>query len=145
MSPTASTINGHMDGPAESEAELGFAHVLGRMDGTGLFAYALWQYQDGVHFDDVDIDAVSDEYLQCAGSADALTVELREKSGGDYDHWVLATAPITGTPNRTITWDDDFSTEVHAEEVFTSGQAAPLFEEYYRTGTIPDSVPRRPL
>ncbi|RMB61728.1 NTP pyrophosphohydrolase [Tessaracoccus antarcticus] len=97
----------------------------------------------GVPFDDVDVDAASEEYLQCAGSAGALTVELRAKASGDHEHWVLATAPITGEPNHTISWDEDFSTEVHAEEVFTAHEAAPLFEEYYRTGTVPDSVPRR--
>ena len=145
MSPTASTINGRMDGPAESEAELGFVHVLGRMDGSGLYAYSLWQYPDGVDFDDVDIDAASAEYLQCAGSADALTIELRKRSGSGYDHWVLATAPITGEPNLTITWDGDFFSQIHPEEVFSSDQAAPLFEDYYRTGHIPDSVPRRRL
>ena len=137
-----SSINDRIHGEASLEATFGFEWFLGRMDGVKTFAYNLWHYPDGLDYEDVDREAESEEYLQCAGSAAALTVELRERSGDGYDHWVLATAPVTGERDHTITWDEDFSTQVHAEEVFTSSEAAPLFEEYYRTGSIPDSVPR---
>ncbi len=145
MTTVAQTIDGQVHGPARLSARFGFSHVLGRMDGTGFFAYNMWHHPEATHFNDVDVDAHSNEYLQCAGSAEAMTVELREESVDGHDHWVLATGPITGEANRTVTWDEDFSTQVHAEEVFSSEQAAALFEEYYRTGTIPDSVPRRRL
>ena len=145
MRTVAQTIDGQVHGPARLSARFGFSHVLGRMDGVEFFAYNMWHHPEAVHFDDVDVEAHSNEFLQCAGSAEALTVELREKTENGYAHWVLSTAPITGEPDRIITWDEDFSTHVHQEEVFTSEQAAPLFEEYYRTGTIPASVPRRPL
>lgn len=91
----------------------------------GVLRVQPWHHPETKFFEDVD--AHSDEYLQCVGSAQALTVEMRVKSGPGYDHWVLATAPAIGDKDHTITWDDDFSTQVHAEEVFTSEQAAPHF------------------
>lgn len=145
MRTAAQTIDGQVHGPAWLSARFGFSHVLGRMDGAGFFAYNMWHHQEAAHFEDVDIDAHSGEYLQCAGSAKAMTVELRQESADGHDHWVLATGPITGEMHHTVTWDVEFFAQVHVEEVFTSEQAAPLFEEYYLTGTIPDSVPRRRL
>lgn len=137
--------NGQTYGPAWFEEDVDFATILEPMDGASFFAYTLWHHPDTLLLPETDVLEHSDEYLQCAGTAAAMTVELREKSEYGFDQWVLATSPVTGGPDHTVVWDGDFSTTVHAEEVFTSEQAAPLFEAYFRTGRVPDSVPRRSL
>ena len=145
MNTVASTQNGRIDGFAWLEAELGFDHVLGRMDGVDFFAYSLWHHRQTAHFEDVDVDAHSDVYLQCAGSAETLVVELRERTGDGYEHWVLASGLVTGDKDRVITLAGDSTVEVHQAEVFTSELAGPIFEDYYRDGTVSGSIPRRKI
>lgn len=144
MTQVGSTDNGHSHMTAVLNGPLGVLRALTRLNGTSFFAYSIWHYPDGVDFYEVDYDAI-EEYLQTAGSAERLTVEIREDDGaGGYAQYVLATAPITGTASETIVWDRH-STQVHPEEVFTAEQAQPLFKEYFATGRISSDVPRRRL
>lgn len=139
-----STTNGRSHMTTSTSKAMHYLIPLGNLDGERMFAYSLWHYPADQDFYAVDKGAL-EEYLQTAGSADRLTVEIREaERQGGYAQYVLATAPITGAADQTIEWSNH-TTQVHREEVFTADQAKELFKAYYETGTVPASVPRRRL
>ena len=50
-------------------------HALTTMNGTSKWAYSLWRAPEGA--DLLEDIPFSDEYLQCAGSVEAMTIEVR--------------------------------------------------------------------
>lgn len=143
MSPVGSTSNGDMHETARLDGVLSALRRLTRMDGSSFFAYSLWHYPDDVHFYDVDKDAI-DEYLQCAGSAGAMTVEMRVADpDGGFEQFTLGKGPAEGDP-VAVPWQNHV-VEVYPAEVFTAEEAQPIFEQYFRTGTVPEGLYRRSL
>lgn len=130
--------------PVESHRAL--PHRFGRMDGVRLFAYAMWPIPPGFEFADGRYDSSRSEvFIQCAGSAGRLAVELREQVGDELVHWVLADPSVeAGACDQRVEWDA-FGMDVHANEVFDSVSAAALFDEYYETGTVDDRWKHRVL
>lgn len=148
MTKHATTMNGdshghtlNADPQAEREEIVG---ALTRMDGRRFFAFSVWSFPDDVHFDDLDIEEASSFYLQCAGAADAMTVELREPAGDEARHYVIGKAPVTGTASVEIEFDE-YAVDVHPEEVFTAAEAGEVFLAYMDTGTVPDRWHRREI
>ncbi|WP_296137108.1 hypothetical protein [uncultured Tessaracoccus sp.] len=136
------TINGSTSYQAKREMEYGFLDPLQRMNGDKLYSYVLWHYPADEEFSHPDFLT---DYLQCAGTAERLTVELRTTHpDGTHTHWTLGHATPTGTANEPIHWNGN-TTTVHPQEVWTAEQAAPLFEQYATHRTIPDHVHRREL
>lgn len=128
--------------PAQIEQGRGYLGSLSRMDAEKFFSFCLWHYAEGSEF--VAPTSLAN-YLQTAGSADRLTVELRETGAdGSHTHWVLGRAAVTGTESEAVAWNGR-TTHVHPEEVWTAEQAAPLFEQYSAERTVPDWVNRRVL
>jgi len=94
----------------------------------------------------------STEYLQAAGRADAMTIEIRKPGGQQWGaQWVryavghrhrgpspldveIPTPHIPPSPIR-----------ISAAEVFGADEATDLFVTYYKTGTIPDHCTLRPI
>ncbi len=137
------TMNGSGKFTPIYEARWGFTQALKNMNGSSFFAYCLWPYPEGYDFKEVDYSS-SNEYLQCAGSAEAMTVELRVVDDRGHEHYVVGREPLSGECDVVIRYDE-FSVRVHPSEVFTAEQAAPLFDQYLRTTTIPDGYHLRPL
>ena len=85
MIPThALAINGTtwMDLQEVGKGELDdLDRFLHRLDGNKLYSLILWKMPAGKHLDEVDPDTDAEEYIQCAGSADRMTVEVRRKNG----------------------------------------------------------------
>lgn len=85
------------------------------------------------------------EYLQCAGSAEAMTLEHRSTVHGVARHVVV------GTPERSTTGElvevcwQRRSVLVQPHEVFDSVSAAAVFEFYFKNGELPNSVTQREL
>ena len=92
---------------------------------------------------------LSDEYLQSAGSADALTVEVRTIDGDGAAHQFVVGKPgggAEGAPSEVIRWDDGrHSTTVHPREVFTADEAAKVFYAYFLTDEVPARYTLREL
>jgi hypothetical protein len=94
-------------------------------------------------------DEAGVRFLQAAGTADAMTVEIREPGGRRWG--AVSVRSKVGLPGGVRAGQDaaielPHGTEiVGAAEVFTAEQAADLFEAYYETGTIPAGYPRRPV
>lgn len=111
---------------------------LGRMNGSSFWAYSLWRAPEGA--DLLDSIPFNDEYMQCAGTAEALTIEVRYldpdgtphqytigRPGGDYER----------EPTEVIHWDDGrHSTKVYPNEVFTADEAAVVFYTYFLTDKV---------
>lgn len=124
---------------------------LRRFDGTERFALNLWTLppdMDYVEAVRAGLDAL--EYIQTAGRADALTVEIRKAGGSQWGvDWVRY---VVGHPHSGAAEPLDVpivlpqSTEMIARhEVFGADEAADLFYSYYRDGDIPNSYTLRPV
>jgi hypothetical protein len=126
-----------------------FLSPLRRRNGDTLWALTLWPLPDGMSYDDVCARAVgTTEYLQAAGRADALMVEIRKPGGAQWGcEWVRYSVghsetpspldvPI-GLPSGTVM--------VSADEVFDADEAADLFLAYQQTGDLPPGYALRPV
>lgn len=112
------------------------------LEGDKRFALVVWALPEGVnHIDDVPQDSVAHgNYIQCAGSTHAMTVEIRVTAeDGSYEQYTVARKPVTDPDAwTTITWvGNRMPAQVHPEEVFTGEQAAPIFRAYIEDGVIP--------
>jgi hypothetical protein len=120
--------------------------ILRRMDAAKFYSLLLWSLPPGKSLDDVSPFEDANEYIQCAGLAERMTVEVRRLNGDKYEHFVVGRAPNGENPGKkeTIHWED-VETVVASNEVFSADEAAGLFLSYYRTGWVPSSYVLRPL
>ena len=120
---------------------------LNKMNGTSFWALGLWRAPDGA--DLLEDIPLSENYIQCAGSAEALTVELRVVDASGVAHQYVigkAVGDQAGDPSEVIPWDEGRrSTRVYPNEVFTADEAADIFYAYFLTDTIPTTYPHRQL
>lgn len=121
--------------------------ALGRMNGTSFWAYGLWRAPEG---SDLDRDIpLSESYLQCAGSAEALTIEVRAVDGEGVARQSVvgrSDAATSAHGDRVIRWDDGRrSTTVGTNEVFTAAQAGGVFVAYFLTDEVPERCTLRTL
>ena len=118
-----------------------------RMDGAKLWAYSLWRAPEGANL--LAEIPFSEEYIQCAGDADGVTVEVRvvDEVGTAHQYTVGKPTGRDGSePTATIRWDEGRrSTRVHSHEVFTLDEAADLFVSYYRDDCVPGEYTLREL
>lgn len=88
-------------------------------------------------------------YLQAAGSAETMVVEICEPGGAE--HGCVAVRSIVGHPVAGHVGEDvdiqlpEAYQVVKGNEVFTADEAADMFENYYRAGEIGDVYVRRPV
>jgi hypothetical protein len=112
---------------------------LRRMDGERLFSLLLWRLPRGLEFVDSNPTKNADEYLQCAGSADRMTLEVRRREGAGFAQYCIGRGPslrATSASLVQISWAGHEVT-VAPEEVFTAGEAESVFTEYFVSGKIP--------
>lgn len=118
--------------------------TLNRMNGTTFWAWSLWRAPEGANL--LESLPFSEEYLQCAGSAEAMTIEIRAVSDGEgaRQYTVGKAGGAADGPEETIRWDDGrHSTALSPHEVFTADEAAEVFSAYFRTGGIGDGYALR--
>jgi hypothetical protein len=127
-----------------------FARPLRHFDGAERFALTMWPLPEGMDYDQARAagrDAL--EYVQTAGSADALTVEIRKPGGSQWAaDWVryVVGHPHSGDAPLEVAIPLPHATEMIARhEVFTPDEAAELFYRYFKTGDIPADYPLRPV
>lgn len=120
---------------------------LNRMNGASFWAYSLWRAPEGA--DLLEDIPLSDEYLQSAGSAEALTVEVRVLDDDGVAHQYVVGkegGEPQGEPTQVIRWDDGrHSTTVYPHEVFTADEAADVFYAYFLTDEVPATYTLREL
>ena len=143
-------VNGFSRGPFDDSVRPypdQIRYSLNRMNGKSFWAFSMWRAPEGA--DLLDRIPFSEDYIQCAGSAEALTVEVRTVDADGTAHQYVIGKPgttPTGEPSEIIPWDDGRrSTRVYPNEVFTADEAADIFYAYFLTDTVPDTYQRREL
>lgn len=110
---------------------------LDRLDGTSSYSFILWRLPAGKTLGEASPWDEAEEYLQSAGSAQRMTVELRRMVDGEPVQYVVGRPTGSYAAEETkITWDG-VSTTVYANEVFETPEAANLFIAYYESGEVP--------
>jgi hypothetical protein len=120
---------------------------LSRLDGKRRFAFSIAPLPEGVAWNAVNLNEWPTEFLQCAGNADRMTIEIRWIADGRPVLSVVGRglgATETSELNQKVAWDE-FETLVREDELFSWETAAAIFEHYYRTGSIPETLSLRDL
>lgn len=115
------------------------------MDGVKHFSMLVWALPEGVtHIDDVPRSSPARAtYIQCGGSAEAMTIEIRvTHDDGSYEQYTVAREPVTDPEAwTTVSWDnggpEPYTIQVHPQEVFTGEQAALVFRAYIEDNALP--------
>lgn len=115
------------------------------LNGANVFSIVVWALPEGAsHVDDVPRSSPARAtYIQCGGSTEAMTIEIRVTHDDDsYEHYAVAREPVTDPEAwTTVSWDngnpEPFTIQVHPEEVFTGEQAVPVFRAYIEEGSLP--------
>jgi hypothetical protein len=125
-----------------------FSRVLRGFDGAKQFALSLWALPPGMDNRQAKAAGLDREYIQAAGRADAMTVEICQAGGQQWGvDWVRY---VIGHPGDDAAARDvpivlPASTEMRsAAEIFDADEAAELFFSYYKTGDIPAGYTKRP-
>ena len=90
----------------------------------------------------------ADEYIQCAGTALQMTIEVqRREADGVLRHYIVGnTPPVPGEPQLDVYWARGESHATIAEsEAFTADTAAPIFQHYFHHQDVPAGTPLRLL
>jgi len=146
--PYASTINGRTaQALPEDEFETKIPLVLGNLNGESFFAYSLWRQPENVEWGDRLPKNWPHEYLQSAGTADGMSIEIRRLEGDEYRQYTIGRGGERFTAqDQVIAWGPNRrELTLSTDEVFTADEAAPIYLAYYRIGTIPDGYSLRLL
>lgn len=114
--------------------------VLGQMNGTSFWKYRLWRAPKGSNV--MKDKPFSEEYIQCTGSAEAMTIEVRTLDPDDdsvaYQFVIGKPDDYVGKPSATITWDDGQRTseKLYLSEIFTADEAATVLYTYFETNGV---------
>jgi hypothetical protein len=122
-----------------------FLEKLSSFDGTDVWALILETSAPPSAGD----DPATVRYLQAAGSAETMTVEIRRPDGGEWGAVSVRSTighPHDGPPTQTVAIELPRSTQiVSGAEVFRAEEAADLFDHFYRSGDIPAQYTVRPI
>jgi hypothetical protein len=133
----------------DSYAQIGeFARILHGFNGADRFALLLWALAPGMDYDHGVAAGLNREYIQAAGRADGMTVEIckagGEQWGVDWVRYVIG-HPHEGDAALDVPIVLPARTELRSRyEIFDADEAAELFFSYYKTGDIPSGYELRP-
>lgn len=120
--------------------------LLERMDGVEIFAASLWALPAGKRLDEVDLQSWPNEYIQCAGAADRLTVEIRRLEAGNPQQLVIGRAIEATSKRETVNWDSGkYSVQVQENEILTWREATKLFADYYEKRSVAEDFEVREI
>ncbi|WP_280308956.1 hypothetical protein [Nocardia abscessus] len=130
------------------EALDSFLRPLRRLDGFHRYSVNMTRLAEPMRPADIDpaiSSAPGREYLQCTGSADALTVEMRTAVNGTPHRFTVGLpGDRIGTPAVEVPVPVGLPTpRVYPDEVFTAEQAAEIFTAYFETDAVPPHLQLR--
>lgn len=109
--------------------------MIGHLDGQEKFTYVIWRApnpesiivtpQDGGH-----------GFIQAAGSADQMTVEVRLPAPDGETHLYTVGRPEPADGTTLIPISQTRAVRVFSNEVFTADEAAVIFYTYYLTDAV---------
>jgi hypothetical protein len=75
------------------------------LDGTDTFAYSIWAMPEGSSWPDPIAPEWPHEFLQSAGSADRMSIEIRRIENGEPRQYAVGrNGPRDSTPDQLIIW-----------------------------------------
>lgn len=118
---------------------------LVRLNGMTFSTYAVF-IKPGDHedMDDVDI-ATLVEFIQCAGSADAMVVEIKRREDDGVLRQYAVGRDVDESGSKTVRWGESSSQTVPAAEVFTADEAHPVLLRWCWDQRVPDGCRLRRL
>ncbi|MFG1781836.1 hypothetical protein ACGFIU_05335 [Rhodococcus oryzae] len=127
-----------------------FTRPLRRFNGNDRFSLNLAKMPSPTWLDDLtedDMRRMGEEYLQCAGSAEAMSVEIRTKVGGVPRLYTIGRPGLRqGEPTVEIPFQEGNRVlHVYPSEVFIADEAAGMFFEYHCSNSIPEGLQLREI
>jgi len=124
-----------------------FLSPLRRRNGDTRRALTLWPLPEGMSYDDAE-HLPRTTYLQAAGTADALMVDIRKPGGAQWG--CESVRYFVGHSSTPAPLDVPIKLPqraemVSADEVFGADEAADLFLAYQQTGDLPPGYALRPV
>ncbi|MGY0501362.1 hypothetical protein ACWZHB_22985 [Nocardia sp. FBN12] len=125
-----------------------FLRPMRRMDGHQRYALDLTVLPEPVPATEVTTTVSSargDLALGCAGSADAMTLQLRTTVDHVTRRFTLGLpGGRLGLPTVYLPHGNE-DTYVYPEEVFTADSAVEIFRDFFRSGVVPIGLQRREI
>jgi hypothetical protein len=130
---------------SDSDNRAEVCHLISILNGNQRCSLLLFRVPPDSTFADMNLDSVS-SYIQCAGSADRLTVEVRRQDGDAKEHYVVgrSTQAIESPLTTVVRWGTH-EVIIHPHEVFDADEACLLFSAYYETNWVPGGYSLRPI
>lgn len=127
--------------------------LLDKLDGAKNWSFALWSLPVGRTFNSIHLAQWPKEYLQSAGTATGMTIELRRMEADSAFHQYAVGRSSVGSNDDdvTITWPGNDpkapnSLTIPGSEVFTAEQTAAVYLHYIEHGgTVPKDCHLREL
>ena len=113
--------------------------LLSQLDGSDSFAVLVWKLPEGVKsVADLSADYFPESFIQCAGAADKLTVEVRLQFDGTGRLFTVGRRSRSEgkTSKVQVQWSN-FDVQVEQSEAFSYQEASDIFLAYIETGAIP--------
>lgn len=127
---------------------LQFLGPLRAFDGVQNWYLLFYPLPEGKTFEEVR-HQVTEQYIQAAGSADAMTVEIRKLGGGEWGaKWVRYTVGHEHVGEQRLDVAiplPNGNQMISRAEVFDAEEAGTLFMAYQRAGDVPPGYALRPV
>ena len=144
--PHAYTINGGTMLELEVESLDAAVTPLHRMS-KDFYAYSIWRQPEGVEWGSRLPEGWPSEYLQSAGTAEAMSVEIRRLKHGVHRQYAIGrNGERVAPPAEVIVWGPNSRRlSVYSDEIFGADEAAAIYLHYCRTGGVPGAYSLRLL
>ncbi|SDR85821.1 hypothetical protein [Microbacterium paraoxydans] len=109
--------------------------MLGHLDGQEKFTYVIWRAPNPESIIVTPQDG-GDGFMQAAGSADQMTVEVRLPAPDGETHLYTVGRPEPADGTTLIPISQTRAVRVFSNEVFTADEAAVIFYTYYLTDAV---------
>lgn len=119
--------------------------MLGHLDGEENLTYVIWRAPNPErHF--VRHSDIGDTFIQAAGSASAMTVEVKQLGEDGKAHLYTVGKPQpTGDTTVLVPINRERAVRIFENELFTADEAAEIFTAFHGADRVPDSFSLREL
>ena len=136
----------HTEIPNDKRIEFVIRRAPTLMDGSERFAISLSRLPEGKRLRDDLPASWADLFLQAAGSAEAMMVEVRKENPDGSDSLYRLARPLPVSEQFSgmvdIAWNGRVDS-VPAEEAFDAAEAGDIFWYYYQHGVVPEEYELR--
>lgn len=140
-----SLTNGHSGGFLESSVQ--FENMISALDGNEFNSYSICVLSDSFDIGGRNPWSEITEFIQSAGSAARMCIEVRRLVDGEYQLFSAGRQVENGAPTPTeILWGDGHKIELWSNEVFAAPEAIEIYRYYWENECeLPDDLVLRRL